>query len=204
MQPPPPQNTAATPMGRGSRGGVAYGAIARSMAGRALSTGTVRSRWASAVADGSLAAQNSGPPPSRGVEPHALAVELCQRSKIQLVVAYVELLLHTENNFVCWCCVGSDRAAGVGVSLGALDLMRVDGRPCLGRCSHTTISRLRLSDRPYCVLSNFSTGSVQHVRAAVSRRVPGFYNTRWFSTGHGCSTHTVLTHPLWCLWVELH
>ena len=47
--------------------------------------------------------------------------------------------LRTENIFVCWCCVGSDRVAGVGVSLGTIDLVRVDGRPCLGRCSHTTI-----------------------------------------------------------------
>ena len=31
--------------------------------------------------------------------------------------------------------------AGVGVSLGTLDLVRVDGRPCLAWCSHTTISR---------------------------------------------------------------
>ena len=41
-------------------------------------------------------------------------------------------VLRTENIFVCWCCVGSDRVAGVGVSLGTLDLVRVDGRPCLG------------------------------------------------------------------------
>ena len=41
-------------------------------------------------------------------------------------------VLRTKNIFVCWCCVGSDRAAGVGVSLGVLDLVRVDGRPCLG------------------------------------------------------------------------
>ena len=27
-----------------------------------------------------------------------------------------------------WCCVGSDRVAGVSVSIGTLDLMRVDGR----------------------------------------------------------------------------
>ena len=38
--------------------------------------------------------------------------------------------LRAENIFVCWCCVGSDRAAGVGVSLGTLDLVRVDGWPC--------------------------------------------------------------------------
>ena len=44
-------------------------------------------------------------------------------------------VLRTENIFVCWCCVGSDRVAGVGVSLGTLDLVRVDGRPCLGWCS---------------------------------------------------------------------
>ena len=52
----------------------------------------------------------------------------------------------TKNIFVCCCGVGSDRAAGVGVSLGARNLVRVGGRPCLGRCSHT-ISRLRLPDR---------------------------------------------------------
>ena len=57
-------------------------------------------------------------------------------------------VLRTENIFVCWCGVGSDRAAGVGVSLGTLGLVRVDGRPCLGRCSHTTISRL--PDRARC------------------------------------------------------
>ena len=28
------------------------------------------------------------------------------------------------NIFVCWCCVGSDRVAGVGVSLGTLGLVR--------------------------------------------------------------------------------
>ena len=50
-------------------------------------------------------------------------------------------VLRTENIFVCWCCVGSDRAAGVGVSLGTLDLVRVDGRPCLSWCSHTTNTR---------------------------------------------------------------
>ena len=33
---------------------------------------------------------------------------------------------------VCWCCVGSDRVAGVSVSLGTLDLVRVNGRLCLG------------------------------------------------------------------------
>jgi len=42
--------------------------------------------------------------------------------------------------------------AGVGVSLGTLGLVRVDGRPCLGRCSHTTISRLLLSDRPLVLI----------------------------------------------------
>ena len=41
-------------------------------------------------------------------------------------------VLRTENIFVCCCGVGSDRVAGVGVSLGTLDLVRVDGRPCLG------------------------------------------------------------------------
>ena len=45
------------------------------------------------------------------------------------------LFLRTENIFVYRCDVGSDRVAGVGVSLGTLDLVRVDGRPCLGRCS---------------------------------------------------------------------
>ena len=37
-------------------------------------------------------------------------------------------VLRTENIFVCWCCVGSDHVAGVGVSLGTLGLVRVDGR----------------------------------------------------------------------------
>ena len=45
---------------------------------------------------------------------------------LSINLAYV---LRAENIYVCWCCVGSDRAAGVGVSLGTLDLMRVDGRP---------------------------------------------------------------------------
>ena len=39
----------------------------------------------------------------------------------------------TENILVCCCGIGFDRVAGVGVSLGTLDLVRVDGRPCLGR-----------------------------------------------------------------------
>ena len=70
-----------------------------------------------------------------------------EKSKLKVLwTAYC--VLRTENIFVCYCCVGSDRVAGVGVSLGTLGLVRVDGRPCLGRCSHTTISRLRLSDRP--------------------------------------------------------
>ena len=55
--------------------------------------------------------------------------------------------LRAENIFVCCCCAGLDRAAGVR-GMQALGLVRDDGRPCLGRCSHTTISRLRLSDRP--------------------------------------------------------
>ena len=55
-------------------------------------------------------------------------------------------LLRTENIFVCWCCVGSDRVTGVGVSLGILDLVRVDGRPCLGcvlfvRCGQIQVKR---------------------------------------------------------------
>ena len=33
-------------------------------------------------------------------------------------------VLRTENVFVCWCCVGSDRVAWVGMSLGTLDLMK--------------------------------------------------------------------------------
>ena len=37
-------------------------------------------------------------------------------------------VLRTENIFVCCCSVGSDRAAEVGVSLGTLDLVRVDVR----------------------------------------------------------------------------
>ena len=44
--------------------------------------------------------------------------------KMPLRSAYC--VLRTENIFVCWCCVGSDRAAGVGVSLGTLDLVRVE------------------------------------------------------------------------------
>ena len=35
------------------------------------------------------------------------------------VVVTAYCVLRTENIFVCWCCVGSDRAAGVGVSLGS-------------------------------------------------------------------------------------
>ena len=86
--------------------------------------------------------------------------------------------MRTENIFVCWCCVGSDRVTGVSVSLDTLDLVRVGGRPCLGWCSHTTISRLRLSDRPL----KFSTPARScTVRAAVHRRAPGFH----FSTGKG-------------------
>ena len=73
--------------------------------------------------------------------------------------ASVSRPLRTENIFVCCCGVGSDRVAGVGVSLGTLGLVRDDGRSCLGRCSHTTISRLRLI-RPTARI--FSTGSVLH------------------------------------------
>ena len=79
----------------------------------------------------------------------------------------------TENVFVCCCGVGSDRVAGVGVSLGTLGLVRDDGRPCLGRCSHTTISRLRLSDRP---LEFSAPARSCTVRAAVRRRAPGFFS----------------------------
>ena len=39
-------------------------------------------------------------------------------------------VLRTLNIFVCCCCVGSDRAAGVR-GMQALDLMRDDGRLCL-------------------------------------------------------------------------
>ena len=90
-----------------------------------------------------------------------------------LVLAIAYCVLRTENIFVCWCCVGSDRAAGVGVSLGTLGLVRVDGRPCLGRCSHTTISRLRLSDRPLVLKDRLGPSTI---RAAVRRRVPGFFS----------------------------
>ena len=45
--------------------------------------------------------------------------------------------LFTENIFVCCCCVGSDRVAGVR-GMQALGLVRDNGRPCLGRCSLTT------------------------------------------------------------------
>ena len=83
------------------------------------------------------------------------------------------LLLRNENIFVYWCCVGSDRVAGVGVSLGTLDLVRVDGRPCLGWCSHTTISRLRLSDRPLVLKDRLGPSTI---RAAVRRRVLGFFS----------------------------
>ena len=91
------------------------------------------------------------------------------------IIELTRCVLAAYNVFVCWCCVGSDRAAEVGVSLGTLDLVRVDGRPCLGRCSHTTISRLRLSDRPL----KFSTPAqscMGQVRAAMRRRVPGFFS----------------------------
>ena len=54
------------------------------------------------------------------------------------------------------------------MSLGTLDLVRVDGRLCLGRCGHTTISRLRLSDRP---LEFSAPARSCTVRAAVRRRV---------------------------------
>ena len=57
-------------------------------------------------------------------------------------VAKIVTVLRTENIFVCCCGVGSDRVAGVSVSLGTLDLVRVDGRPCLGRCSHTLANRV--------------------------------------------------------------
>ena len=63
--------------------------------------------------------------------------------------------------------------AGVGVSLGTLGLVRDDGRPCLSRCSHTTISRLRLSDRP---LEFSAPARSCTVRAAVRRRAPGFFS----------------------------
>ena len=61
---------------------------------------------------------------------------LCMFSKAKAVQLIVTLgsfgVLRTENIFVCWHCVGSDRVAGMGVSLSTLDLVRVDGRPCLG------------------------------------------------------------------------
>ena len=59
------------------------------------------------------------------------------------------------------------------MSLGTLGLVRDDGRPCLGRCSHTTISRLRLSDRP---LEFSAPARSCTVRAAVRRRAPGFFS----------------------------
>ena len=46
-----------------------------------------------------------------------------KRASVTRLSAYC--VLRTENIFVCWCCVGSDRAAGVGVSLGTLDLVRL-------------------------------------------------------------------------------
>ena len=80
--------------------------------------------------------------------------------------------LRTENVFVCCCCAGSDRAAGVR-GMQALGLVRDDGRPFLGRCSHTTITRLRLSDRP---LEFSAPARSCTVRAAVRRRAPGFFS----------------------------
>ena len=49
--------------------------------------------------------------------------------------------------------------------------MRVDGRPCLGRCSHTTISRLRLQVDSQTDRSNF-----QH-RLGPARRRSGSVST---------------------------
>ena len=49
-------------------------------------------------------------------------------------------VLRTENIFVCCCGVGSDRAAGVGVSLGTLDLVRVDATR--GTCAGTSSTGL--------------------------------------------------------------
>jgi len=37
--------------------------------------------------------------------------------------AHAYCVLRTENIFVFWCCVGSDRVAGVDVGLGTLDLI---------------------------------------------------------------------------------
>ena len=49
-----------------------------------------------------------------------------------VLVGVAYCVLRTENISVCCCGVGSDRVAGVGVSLGTLGLVRVDGRLCLG------------------------------------------------------------------------
>ena len=115
-------------------------------------------------------------------------MELCDVLRVSAAIPYIKghwggrgqwglmsayCVLRTENIFVCWCCVGSDRVAGVGVSLGTLGLVRVDGRPCLGWCSHTTISRLRLSDRPLVLKDRLGPSTI---RAAVRRRVPGFFS----------------------------
>ena len=112
------------------------------------------------------------------------------RTTVEQPSAYC--VLRTENIFVCWCCVGSDRAAGVGVSLGTLGLVRVDGRPCLGRCSHTTISRLRLSDRPLVLKDRLGPSTI---RAAVRRRVLGFFSGAPPGTD-GCHPRGSQSHKL--------
>ena len=67
-----------------------------------------------------------------------------------LRIAYCVL----KRSSFCWCCVGSDRAAGVGVSLGTLD--QVD---CQTAGPTAQI---------------FSTGSVLHDTSGVRRRAPEF------------------------------
>ena len=68
---------------------------------------------------------------SRAQKVRVLRRATCALEPAPACTAYC--VMRTENIFVCWCSVGSDRAAGMGVSLGTLDLVRVDGRLCLGR-----------------------------------------------------------------------
>ena len=67
----------------------------------------------------------------------ALVLSKCRRTPS---TRWCRNILHTENILVCCCGVGSDRAAGVGASLGTLNIVRVDGRPCLGRCFYSYFS----------------------------------------------------------------
>ena len=101
-------------------------------------------------------------------------------------------LLHAKNILVCCCGASSDRAAAVDVSLGALDHVRVDG-PCLGLCSlnsDTTISRLRLQDRP---LEFSAPARSCTVRAAVRRRASGV-----LPGTSGCHPGGSQSHKLHC------